>query len=73
MRSAGLSAETPNDQLQNSNESIRIGMIEDYESAVKMIVTNPLKVRLIPNSYRIIQTAKFEKTHLINYRAVMNP
>jgi hypothetical protein len=62
----------PNNQLQSSNESITIGTIEDYESTEKMIVSNPLKVRLIPNSYRIIQTAKFEKTQMINYRALMN-
>jgi hypothetical protein len=68
MRSADLSAETPNDQLQSPNESIRIGMIEDYESTIKMIVSSSLKVRSIPNSNRIIQIAKFET---INYRALI--
>ena len=51
----------PNDQLQISNESITIGIVEDCESTAKMIVSSSLKVRLIPNSYRIIQSAKFEK------------
>jgi hypothetical protein len=60
MRSADLSAKTPNDQLQSPNESIRIGMIGDYESTVKMIVSSSLKVRLIPNSNRIIQIAKLK-------------